>query len=178
MLGEPILQAIICESPSQVPRVVAANKPANVRHHVGDTERCFTEVVPYWMTPRTQHAPTYQQLWSLQEFGVSEAKHDGDAPVGEESAGATEAEEAVAHEHGAVVAHIPVLRDVLVVHHQRHLVWQGLHSALRLSEILNSALHSAGAACEVEWQGHMGNGLDICTTKLLLSEDMNHSAAP
>ena len=48
------------------------------------------------------------------------------SPVGEEGTSATQAEEAVAHQHGAVIAHIPVLCDILVVHNQRQLVGQSL----------------------------------------------------
>ena len=45
------------------------------------------------------------------------------AAVGEENGRGTDAEEAVGDEHRAVVAKVPVLRDVLRAHHERPAVW-------------------------------------------------------
>lgn len=55
----------------------------------------------------------------------------GHSPVGEQGAGTAKAEEAVADEHGAVVAHVPVLGDVLVVHDQGQLVGHRLSNKSR-----------------------------------------------
>ena len=68
---------------------------------------------------------------------------EADSPVGEEGTSATQAEEAVAHQHGAVIAHIPVLCDVLVVHDQCQPVGQSLHSQAQVNNKMHPAPKTA-----------------------------------
>ena len=58
------------------------------------------------------------------------------SPVGHEAGSASNAEQAVGDEAGAVVARVIVVGDVLVRHNQHALVGHGLRSALRISASL------------------------------------------
>jgi hypothetical protein len=59
------------------------------------------------------------------------------APVGEQHRRAAHAEEAVGHEHGPVVAPVPVERDVLHAHHQRVRVPAHLRASIRAVTRIN-----------------------------------------
>ena len=52
-----------------------------------------------------------------------------DSLVGDDGSGTSQAEQAVADQHGAVLAQVVAVGDVLVVHNQGPLVWQRLHGA-------------------------------------------------
>lgn len=75
-----------------------------------------------------------------------------DSPVGEEGTSTTQAEEAVAHQHGAVITHIPVLCDVLVIHNQRQPVGQSLHSQAEVFHETHPASKVASSAVDCDQQ--------------------------